>query len=180
MGPAAAQMLDPDRCIRQDHARLARERRRRARAMPGSVPPNSDKRRLADNAISAWSPARTRAVFSIIPESRDASFSSSSSMLSVDLICINMHGLLHRRQAAVPSVLQLATDRARITRQRTTGLCFSTRIIGGHAAAGLGTAFFEQRRCAQANASFSMIEVQHDSRASRLVSRLDAIGELAQ
>jgi acetyl esterase/lipase len=69
--------------------------------MRGSLPPNSANRRLADRAISASSPARTRAVFSAIPESLDASLRSLSSIFNVDLICINMHELLHTSQGWV-------------------------------------------------------------------------------
>lgn len=101
MGSATAQMVNPDRSIYQDHAQLWRARRRGARRARGSVPPNSANLRLADSAIRASSPARTRAVFSTIPDSRDASLRSLSSIFNVDLICINMHELLHTSQGWV-------------------------------------------------------------------------------
>jgi len=85
-----AKMLNPNRCIDQNHAgRLAR--RLRIGRSPFSVPPSSAKRRALSFDIKASRPRRTREVFSLIPVSLAAWRNKESSMLSVVLICINMH-----------------------------------------------------------------------------------------
>ena len=56
-----------------------------------SVPPSLASRLLLSRAIKASKPSRTKEVFSLTPVSRDAFSNILSSMLSVVLICINMH-----------------------------------------------------------------------------------------
>lgn len=57
----------------------------------GCVPPSKANRLLASRAMSASSPARTKAVFSRIPVSSRARTRSFSSIMSVVRICISMH-----------------------------------------------------------------------------------------
>jgi hypothetical protein len=56
-----------------------------------SVPLNFASRFLLSRAIEASKPSRTKEVFSLMPVSRDAFSNILSSMLSVALICINVH-----------------------------------------------------------------------------------------
>jgi len=56
-----------------------------------SVPPSLASRLLLSRAIKASKPSRTKEVFSLTPVSRDAFSNILSSMLSVVLICINVH-----------------------------------------------------------------------------------------
>lgn len=60
-----AKMLNPNRAIRQNHARSAR--RRGTSAKSGSLPPSRASRRAASRCTSAVSASRTSADFSIIP-----------------------------------------------------------------------------------------------------------------
>ena len=71
-------------------------RRRRTGLSFFSVPPSAASRRALSRAISASRPRRTRAVFSVTPVNCDARLRSSSSMLSVVLICISMYILCIR------------------------------------------------------------------------------------
>jgi hypothetical protein len=85
------QVLDPNRCIDQDHA-LAERRLGTGRNF-GWLPP-STARRLPDSlAINALRPSCKRAVFSRIPVRRCARSSKAASMFKVVRICISMHSL---------------------------------------------------------------------------------------
>ena len=84
-----AQVPNPDRSI--DENAQAAERRRRIGFSAFSVPPSLAKRRALSRAISASSPNRSKAVFSLIPVSSLARLSNPSSMLRVVLICTSMH-----------------------------------------------------------------------------------------
>src|SRR5580765_3896227 len=84
-----SEMLNPNRSVDQNHARL-RGRRLRIRRSCFSVPPRFAKRRALSLAIRASSPRRTNEVFSFTPVSLAASCSRESSILSVVLICIKM------------------------------------------------------------------------------------------
>jgi hypothetical protein len=85
---AAAQVLDPDGCVGE---RQAEKRRRGIGRSFCSVPPSAASRRALSSAMSASSPLLTNAVFSRSPVSSAARLSNSSSMISVVLICMNMH-----------------------------------------------------------------------------------------
>src|SRR5215469_18633049 len=60
-----AQMLDPDRCVDEDHAGFGR--RRGIFLSPGSLPPSRASRRAASRSTNALSASRMRADFSRIP-----------------------------------------------------------------------------------------------------------------
>ena len=88
---AAAQVVDPDGRVDQDHAdRRGVERRRGIAGSDGCDPPRATSRRALSLAINALSPACTNAVFSSIRVSRCASASRSSSILRVVFICMSM------------------------------------------------------------------------------------------
>src|SRR5690348_15470750 len=87
---AAAPVVDPDGRVREDdHApRLLPGLRRGVAARLGMEPPRAASRRAASRVMRASSPARTRAVFSWMPDSSRARSSRPSSRISVVLICI--------------------------------------------------------------------------------------------
>src|ERR1051326_7246330 len=90
-GLRRGEVPDPHRRVDQDHrGRRTGDRRRGPAEAPESEDPSAASRREAARVIRASSPARTREVFSRMPVTRVASASSSSSMLSVVLICIYM------------------------------------------------------------------------------------------
>ena len=90
-----AEMLNPHRGINEDHATRP-GRRRRTGVSLGSLPPSPASRLALSLATKASRPKRTSEVFSEIPVSLAALRSSSSSMLSVVLICIMMyHSYIH-------------------------------------------------------------------------------------
>src|SRR3989337_350220 len=90
-----AKVFDPHRGVHQCHFELAElpERRLRTERSRFSVPPSSAKRRALSREIKASSPRRTSEVFSLTPVSLAAWRKMESSILSVVLICINMHHL---------------------------------------------------------------------------------------
>src|SRR3990167_3731178 len=83
-------VLDPDRGVHQDHAGLPERRLRTGRSC-FSVPPSAAKRRALSRDIKASGPRRTSEVFSLTPVSFAPCRKTESSILSVVLICINMH-----------------------------------------------------------------------------------------
>jgi len=85
---AATQVLNPDGSVGEHHQA---GRRRGMFDILGCVPPSAASRLPASRAISASSPARTKAVFSWIPVSSLARWSRLSSMINVVRICISMH-----------------------------------------------------------------------------------------
>jgi hypothetical protein len=87
-----AQMVDPDRCIGQNHADFLAtlDRRRGTERAVLSEPPNVAKRLALSRATSASKPALTTAVFSVRPLNCVARPSNASSMFSVVRICISM------------------------------------------------------------------------------------------
>lgn len=96
----APEMLNPDGGVSEDHLpRLASGRRRAGRVSAGIVAPSAASRRAASRSMSASSPMRTRAVFSVSPVYSPAWMRSASSMFSVVL----MHTLMPRSDAAVNS-----------------------------------------------------------------------------
>ena len=88
IGLTAPEMLDPNGRVREDHHA---DRRRGTLVILGFVPPRAAKRLPASRAISASSPARTKAVFSRIPVNSRARSSRALSIINVVLICISMH-----------------------------------------------------------------------------------------
>ena len=88
---AAPEMLNPDRCVGEDHLfRLEVGRRRDGTASAGMVPPREARRRADSRWMSASNPMRTSAVFSASPVYSPACASSASSIFSVVL----MHTLM--------------------------------------------------------------------------------------
>jgi len=86
----APEVVHPDGGVNQDQAART-DRLRGGRRRFFSVPPRSARRRAPSRAMSAASPIRTKAVFSVTPVSRAASSINFASMFSVVLICINMY-----------------------------------------------------------------------------------------
>jgi IS5 family transposase len=92
-GISAPQVVDPDGRVDERQSAALRPdggRRRRARRRPFSEPSSAASRRALSRATRASRPAWTIAVFSFRPVSLRALSSSSSSRISVVLICINM------------------------------------------------------------------------------------------
>ena len=85
-----AEVADPNGRIDEYHHLVAERRLGTARRF-GSVPPRAASRFPDSRAISASKPARTKAVFSLIPESCLARSSRCSSIFNVVRICISMH-----------------------------------------------------------------------------------------
>ena len=87
-----AQVVDPDRCIDQNHAdfRATLDLRRGLERAFVSEPPNAANRMALSRAMSASKPARTTAVFSRSPLNCVARPSNASSMFKVVRICISM------------------------------------------------------------------------------------------
>lgn len=110
----ASQVVHPDRRVGQRHRPSVGGRRRGAGRRSFSLPPRAARRRALSRAMSASSPRRTRAVFSLTPVSRAARRIRLSSTLRVVLICINMHGscaFVNRRGGA--SVRSVSKPRRR-------------------------------------------------------------------
>src|ERR1039458_4342207 len=89
-GVSGAQVVDPQRGIDQDHRAWLRRLGTPFRA--GSVPPSRARRLALSLSTRARSASRTSAVFSLVPVSRWASASRSSSKASV--VRINLAPLL--------------------------------------------------------------------------------------
>src|SRR5258708_27647763 len=82
------EVLNPDGSVGEhDHA----GRGRGMFDILGCVPPSAARRLPASRAISASSPARTKAVFSWMPVTSLARLSRLSSMINVVRICLSMH-----------------------------------------------------------------------------------------
>ena len=111
-----AQVVYPDRRVRQDH-RPPDGRRREMGRKSFSLPPRAASRRALSRAINACSPCRTREVFSSTPVSRAACRINSSSMWMVVLICMSMHDPYAR--VSHLSLQQTVTGASSLTRIRT-------------------------------------------------------------
>jgi hypothetical protein len=83
----STEVIDPDRCVDEDHRDAFVGRLRGARARV-SVPPRAARRCALRWTISARRPACTTAVFSARPVSLRAFSSNSSSRIRVVRICI--------------------------------------------------------------------------------------------
>jgi hypothetical protein len=81
---AAAEMIDPDAGVDQDHR--AGGRRRGIATRSGCVPPSLARHRALSRSINAVSASRTSTVLSFVPVRRCASATSSSSSARVVLI----------------------------------------------------------------------------------------------
>ena len=84
-------MGNPNGSVYNDHIRFQADLRLGMERSLFSVPPSLASRMLLSRAIKASKPSRTKEVFSLTPVSREAFSNILSSMLSVVLICINMH-----------------------------------------------------------------------------------------
>jgi len=76
-GVARPQVVDPDRSVDEDHEGSAR--RLGTSVSPGSLPPSLARRRALSRWMRARKASRTRALFSLVPVSRCASATNSSS-----------------------------------------------------------------------------------------------------
>src|ERR1700722_10071128 len=81
---ARPQMIDPYRCVDQNHFCV---RLRRGIVRLGALPPSIANRRAASRSTSAFSASRTRADFSLRPVYAWAWVTSSSSSAKVVRIC---------------------------------------------------------------------------------------------
>ena len=89
---AVTEVVDPNGGVSDDHSLVDLSGRCLfGTRSSGICPPKAASRRAASRSTSASSPIRTSAVFSFSPVYSTASASRDSSMLSVVLICINMH-----------------------------------------------------------------------------------------
>lgn len=94
MRETVLEVVNPYRRIGEDHSSFAfSERVRFGSSKEGIVPPKAANRRAASRSTRASSPILTNAVFSVSPVYSPASASKGSSMLSVVLICMDMHHL---------------------------------------------------------------------------------------